>query len=117
MSTGPRELPTLEELAATPTLVAELAPAVVEALLTRAHVVQSVLLGRLLALRAAPAANRGTTAGDGAVGLEEAAQVLGMRRSTLYRKWRALGIGYRDVDGRVKFTRATLHRYLARKGG
>ena len=43
--------------------------------------------------------------------------MLGMKRGTLYRKWRALGIGYRDADGRVKFTRATLHRYIARRGG
>ena len=53
---------------------------------------------------------------DCAVGLEEAAKILGMKRGTLYRKWRGLGVGYRDADGRVKFTRSALQRYLARKG-
>jgi hypothetical protein len=38
-----------------------------------------------------------------------------MKPATLYRKWRVLGIGYRDVDGRAKFTRAALQRYLARR--
>jgi hypothetical protein len=39
-----------------------------------------------------------------------------MKISTLYRKWHVIG-GYRDVDGRVKFTRVALRRYLTRKGG
>jgi len=53
---------------------------------------------------------------DCAVGLAEAAKILGMRPGTLYRKWRGLGLGYRDADGRVKFTRSSLQRYIARKG-
>jgi hypothetical protein len=111
-------VPSVDEIIGRPELAAQLTLDAAEALLVRAHVAQALLLGRLLILRAAaPAPNRSGVTEDGAVGLAEAAAVLSMRPSTLYKKWQALNIGYKDVDGHVKFRRAALHRYLARKGG
>jgi hypothetical protein len=53
---------------------------------------------------------------DRAVGLDEAAHVLGMEKRTLERKptWQRLA-GYKDVDGRVKFRLADLRRHIARR--
>ncbi len=60
----------------------------------------------------------GPPAPDGdVVGIDEAAHILGMKKSTLYRKWRSIGAGYKDIDGHPKFRRGALHRYLLRKGG
>ncbi|MBI4271723.1 MAG: hypothetical protein HY615_15415 [Candidatus Rokubacteria bacterium] len=51
-----------------------------------------------------------------AVGLDEAASLLGMERRTLERKpmWQRLG-GYKDLDGRVKFRLGNLRRHVARR--
>jgi len=53
---------------------------------------------------------------DRAVGLEEAARILGMEKRTLERKptWQRLA-GYKDIDGRVKFRVADLRRHIARR--
>jgi len=55
-------------------------------------------------------------ANDRAVSLNEASQLLAMKRRTLERpaKWRQLG-GYRDIDGHIKFRLADLRRHLARQ--
>ena len=114
MTPRPTPVPTLDQLAQNPARVADLPPALVRDLYPVAARLEAELRARLLA-----AGGDDSTAGpeDRAFGLVEAAAMLGMKRGTLYRKWRALGIGYRDADGRVKFTRATLHRYIARRGG
>ena len=118
MTDRPRPLPSLDELVANPGLVSQLPLEAVEQLLVGSQLAGVALFGRLLALRASPdPAGAEETAPNGAIGLEEAAHYLGMKESTLYKKWRALGIGYRDADGRVKFTRAALHTYLLRRGG
>jgi hypothetical protein len=108
-------VPSLDEIAADPARASALPAQAVEALLAASHMAQGALLGRLLALRAPT--SEGSSVDHEAVGIEQAAKVLGMRLSTLYRKWRALGIGYKDTDGHVKFTRVALRRYIARKGG
>ncbi len=112
-------IPTLDELAANPVLAAHLSHSVVERLLLGAILVQGALFSRLLVLHTDPKPSSSADAAseNSAVGLGEAARTLGMKPSTLYKKWRALEIGYRDADGRVKFTRSSLHRYLLRKGG
>jgi hypothetical protein len=48
---------------------------------------------------------------DRAVGLEEASGLLGLSRDFLYRHWKKLG-GYKDDDGRVRFTMSTIQRRL-----
>ena len=55
---------------------------------------------------------------DRAIGLDEAAHILGMEKRTLERKpmWQRLA-GYKDVDGRVKFRLADLHRHIRRRSG
>jgi hypothetical protein len=55
---------------------------------------------------------------DRAIGLDEAARILGMERRTLERKpmWQRLA-GYKDVDGRVKFRVVDLHRHIRRRSG
>lgn len=107
-------VPSLDELAAEPGKVATLPAAVVRDLYPAAARVEADLRARLFAGGDRAAS---TAAEERALGLEEAAKVLGMKPPTLYRKWRTLGIGYKDADGHVKFTRAALDRYLARRGG
>ncbi len=53
---------------------------------------------------------------DRAVGLTDAAAMLGIKRRTLERepKWRLVG-GYRDIDGRIKFRLSDLRRHMARR--
>ena len=115
-------VPTLEELLADPARATQLAAEATEAMLAEVHArqgrlytVEGALLSRLFALRAVarPAPDQ-----DRAVGIEGAAVIIGMKLNTLRRreKWRQLG-GYRDMDGRVKFTLAGLQRHLARKSG
>jgi hypothetical protein len=55
---------------------------------------------------------------DRAIGLAEAAHILGMEKRTLERKsmWQRLA-GYKDVDGRVKFRLADLHHHIRRRSG
>jgi hypothetical protein len=55
---------------------------------------------------------------DRAIGLDEAARILGMEKRTLERKpmWQRLA-GYKDVDGRVKFRLVDLHRHIRRRSG
>ena len=118
MTDRPRLLPSLHELAAGPGLASQLPLEAVEQLLVCSQIAGAALFGRLLALRASPGPAGPVKSGpNGAIGLGEAAQYLGMKESTLYKKWRALGIGYRDADGRVKFTRAALDTYLLQRGG
>ncbi len=107
-------LPSLDELARKPEKVAGLPAAAVRALYPVAVRLEAELRSRLLvASREADA----SPSDDRALALEEAAGVLGMKPGTLYRKWRALGVGYKDADGHVKFTQAALERYLKRRGG
>ncbi len=112
--TDARPVPSLDELAREPEKVGALPAAAVRALYPVAVRLEAELRSRLLVDSGGVAAS---PTEDRALGLEEAAKVLGMKPGTLYRKWRALGIGYRDADGRVKFTRQALQRYIARRAG
>lgn len=61
-------------------------------------------------------ADRTPIESERAVGLDEAARILGMEKRTLERKptWQRLA-GYKDVDGRVKFRIADLRRHITRR--
>lgn len=107
-------LPSLDELVREPEKIGALPTTTVRALYPVAVRLEAELRSRLLV--DSGDANTAPAAEDRALGLEDAATVLGMKPSTLYRKWRALGVGYRDADGRVKFTLSSLQRYLTRRG-
>jgi len=122
-----KPLSTLDQLAADPAKATTLPMEVVEALLAechalqgRYHVVEGALLARLVAARAQgnirPEAPRGQPL---VVGMDGAAKILGMSKSTLEKKWRGLGMGaYRDpADGRVKFPLDQLQAYIRRRQG
>jgi hypothetical protein len=107
--TEPRPLasvPSLDELAEQPGAFDSLPPLAQAALLERVEVLAARLRVKLLAARTvagpAPAATL-----DRAVGLEEASGLLGLSRDFLYRRWKKLG-GYKDDDGRVRFTMSTI---------
>jgi helix-turn-helix protein len=107
-------IPSLDELASEPDKVEALPTTAIRALYPVAVRLEAELRSRLLVGSGdgdpSPLENR-------ALSLEEAATVLGMKPGTLYRKWRALGIGYCDADRRIKFTREALQNYMARRAG
>jgi hypothetical protein len=114
---APHLVPSLDALAEQPEAFDSLPPMAQAALLERVEVLAARLRVRLLAARAtglAPAPEP-----DRAVGLEEASGLLGLSRDFLYRHWKTLG-GYKDADGRVRFTMSAIQRRLerqARRGG
>jgi hypothetical protein len=103
-------LPSLDQLAAQPEAFDSLPPVAQAALLERAEVLAARLRVKLLAARISAESAR-SAAPDRAVGLEEASGMLGLSRDFLYRHWKKLG-GYKDDDGRVRFTMSTIQRRL-----
>ena len=78
-------IPKLEEIAENPALASHLSPNDVEALLGKNAVVQSVLVSRLLALRASPSQVDHYANGDRLLDVNEAARKLGKSKDYLYR--------------------------------
>jgi hypothetical protein len=111
----PRQLasvPSLDELAEHPEAFDSLSHLTQVAVFERVEVLAARLRTKLLAARTgAP------TAGvlDRAVGLDVASEMLGFSRDFLYRNWKKLG-GYKDDDGRVRFTMSTIQRRLQHGG-
>lgn len=103
-------VPSLDELVEQPEAFDSLPPLALAALLERAEVLAARLRVKLLAARI-PAESAHAAAPDRAVGLEEASRLLGLSRDFLYRHWKKLG-GYKDDDGRVRFTMSTIQRRL-----
>ena len=111
--TEPRPLasvPSLDELAEQPEAFDSLPPMAQAAVLARVEVLAAQLRVKLLAARTVAGPGSATTL-DRAVGLEEASGLLGLSRDFLYRHWKKLG-GYKDDDGRVRFTMSTIQRRL-----
>lgn len=46
--------------------------------------------------------------------IDDAAKMLNMTHDYLYRNWAKLGLGYKDADGRVKFSLHKIQRYIRR---
>lgn len=111
---GPRPaaMPSLDALADAPQLADGLPREALGTLYHRAAILEAHL--RALVLAGSPAESPAPE-GDRVLFIAEAASRLGMKPDTLYRKWRALGLGYRDADGHVKFSARALERYVARK--
>ena len=118
MSRAP--FPALDQLAADPARVRDLPPEVARDLLPRVIGLQAALLAQALS-----PSGSGDCQPDAAqcqplvTGMDEAAKILGMSKSTLEKKWRRLGLGaYRDsADGRVKFPLDQLQAYPRRRQG
>jgi excisionase family DNA binding protein len=79
------------------------------------------LLGELARLQALAwqrmtAGIKEPAAADEILGVDEAAAYLKVSVDSLYRKRKRVGLGYLDpIDGRLKFPRAELDRYLRRQ--
>ncbi len=113
-------LPTLDQLAADPARVRDLPPEVARDLLPRVIGLQAALLAQALSPSASGDGQPDAAQGQPlVVGMDEAATILGMSKSTLEKKWRRLGAGaYRDsADGRVKFPLDQLRAYIRRRQG
>jgi hypothetical protein len=104
-------IPSLDEIASDPRLAAGLSPDA-----------RRVLMLRALAALAACATAAETqylpvAEPDRVVGIEEAAGMLGMSKDYLYRNWSTLAVGYKDVDGHVKFPLSKIQRYIRSRAG
>jgi hypothetical protein len=109
--------PSLDALERDPGALTALLPAERLATLERVEVLAARLRVRVLASQGNGAAPPPAPAGERAVRLREAANLLGMSRDSLHRKWRGIPLGgYVDVDGRVKFPLAKLTHYIRTRG-
>ena len=109
-------VPKLEEIAENPALATHLPFDVVEALLGKNAVAQSVLMSRLLALRASPGQAEHSTDGDRLLGVEEAARKLGKSKDYLYRH--AADYPFTVRDGRsLRFSEQGIEKYIRQRMG
>lgn len=109
-------VPTLDDLRREPGLATSLPRPLVAQLYADVARLEADLRARLFAF-SVDDASPPAPVGDRAVGLEEAARLLAMSTDSLYRKWRSLGIGYKDADGRVKFSLSSVQRYIRARAG
>lgn len=109
-------VPTLDELAGDPARLDALPRIAVADLYARVARLEAALRARLLA--AAPDMTRAPAGADDRVlAIDEAAAMLGMSRDFLYRHWSRLHLGYKDVDGHVKFLLSRVQRYIRTRAG
>lgn len=102
----------LDALAADPSLIPSLPPHIQADLYRQAARLEADLRAYLLTA-GRPAQDDQHAAADKALTIGEAATLLCTSKDSLYRKWRRLDFAYRDpLDGRVKFSRAGLERYV-----
>jgi hypothetical protein len=107
----PTEVPTLDDLAGDPGRAASL-PAEIRRAVTLRCV---ALIGACAVPEEAPTPP--ACEPDRVLLIEEAAGRLGMTKDFLYRNWATLHLGYKDVDGRVKFPLSKVERYLRTRAG
>src|SRR5258708_2652434 len=106
---GLEAMPTLDALAADPSLVRSLDPSSLRALYAQAAQLEAAL--RALLLTAKPQPEKEV---ERILTIREAADLLRVSRDRLYRKWRTLPGAFKDpLDGRVKFRLRGLERYIA----
>jgi len=111
-----KAVPTLADLQADPGRASELPLQEAESLLSRCHVVQGVLLGRLLALRASDSHSDKAAAPDRLLDVEQAALRLGKAPATLYKT--AGRYPFTVRDGRtLRFSAAGIEKYIRARTG
>ena len=107
-------IPKLEEIAENPALASHLSPNDVEALLGKNAVVQSVLVSRLLALRASLSREERSTSGDRLLDVEEASRKLGKSKDYLYRH--ASDYPFTVRDGRsLRFSDQGIEKFIRQR--
>jgi predicted DNA-binding transcriptional regulator AlpA len=108
--------PKLEEIADNPALATHLPFDVVEALLGKNAIVQSVLVSRLLALRASHSQAERAPEGDRLLDVEEAARKLGKSKDYLYRH--AVNYPFTVRDGRsLRFSEQGIEKFIRQRVG
>ena len=111
---NPGIVPRLEEIADSPALASQLSFEVVEALLGKNAVVQSVLVSRLLALRAQPIQAAHSADGDRLLDVEEASRKLGKSKDYLYRH--ASDYPFTVRDGRsLRFSDQGIEKFIRQR--
>ncbi len=116
MATDYKLVPKLEEIAHNPALAIHLPVDVVEALLGKNAVAQSVLLSRLLALRASLSKVERSADGDRLLGVEEAARKLGKSKDYLYRH--SCDYPFTVRDGRsLRFSDQGIEKFIRQRIG
>ena len=109
-------VPKLEEIADNPALATHLPFDVVEALLGKNAIAQSVLVSRLLALRASPSQAEHSADGDRLLDVEEAARKLGKSKDHLYRH--AGDYPFTVRDGRsLRFSEQGIEKFIRQRVG
>ena len=109
-------VPKLEEIAENPALATRLPFEVVEALLGKNAIAQSVLVSRLLALRASPSQTEHSTDGDRLMDVEEVARKLGKSKDYLYRH--AGDYPFTVRDGRsLRFSEQGIEKFIRQRMG
>lgn len=109
-------VPKLEEIADNPVLAIHLPIEVVETLLAKNVVAQSVLMSRLLALRACAVQVERSSDGDRLLDVEEAARKLGKSKDFLYRH--AAKYPFTLRDGRtLRFSEQGIEKFIRQRIG
>lgn len=107
-------IPKLDELADDPSRAAALPVDVVEALLGKNAVAQSVLMSRLLALRASPHQAEHSADGDRLLDVKEAARKLGKSKDYLYRHSRDYPFTVRDGRS-LRFSEQGIEKFIRQR--
>ena len=114
MVTDCKPVPKLEEIADNPALAMHLPVEVVEALLGKNAVAQSVLLSRLLALRASLSQMERSADGDRLLDVNKAARKLGKSRDYLYRHSRDYPFTVRDGRS-LRFSEQGIEKFIRQR--
>lgn len=105
--------PTLDALAADSSLLSSLSPPALSAVYGEVARLEAALRARLFLLTIK---HHQEKEADEVLTLREAAALLRTSVDALHRKWPRLGFAYKDpLDGRVKFSRRGLERYLTHR--
>jgi excisionase family DNA binding protein len=107
---------TLDELADNPNRAAALPAEVATALLARCVIVQSALVGRILAAPAGEPRGTDGTGEDRLLDVDEAAQRLGTSTDYLYRHSRKLPFTVR-IGSRLRFSARGIERFIRTRQG
>lgn len=111
-------IPTLDDLTRDPMTATSLPADIVETLLGKTAIVQSILISRLLALRATRQdyAHSESADGDRLLTVEEAARMIGKSESHLYHQAANYPFTVR-VGGNLRFSRTGIEKFIRQRRG